>query len=264
MEFPDKMITFLKEFAAELVLMDDCTILKAMNFKIAAFAVAALVSPAVHAQDAQKILEGARIAASLTKLDEGLTGNINGKTPIVLFLKEKNIQFQFDEGKGWQVFHLRLADSSYDIFEINGGKTVRFPDSKITSPIAGSDLTYEDLSFRFFYWPNPVLEGTEKVAGQDCYKIRVNKPKNQAGRYETVYIWVHTKFGAFMRVRGHDKSGGLLKEFQVEDVMEIGGGVYTLRKMQVATVNPSNGKRTSITNVVFDKPKGGAPKGLQR
>lgn len=238
-----------------------------MNFKIALLAATALVAPAVQAQDAQKILEGARVSASLTVLPEGLGGNIapkgGGKVPITLFLKGKDIQFQFDEGKGWQVFHLRLSDSSYDIFEINGGKTVRFPDSKISSPIAGSDLTYEDLSFRFFYWPNPVLEGTEKVAGQDCYKIRVNKPKGQAGRYETVYIWVHTKFGAFMRVRGHDKAGGLLKEFQVEDVMEIGGGVYTLRKMQVATVDPSSGKRTSISDVVFDKPKSG-PSGLKR
>ncbi len=55
---------------------------------------------------------------------------------------------------------------------------------------------------RFFYWPNPKLEGPEDVGGQPCYKIRVNKPRGSAGRYEVVYVWVHTKFGAF-RSNGH-------------------------------------------------------------
>jgi len=241
-----------------------------MNFKIAALAFAATFS-ALHAQQpsAQQILEGARVAATLTHVDDadGLKGSLspkNGKSvPIVLFLKGKDIQFQFDEGKGFQVFHLRLSDNSYDLFEINGGKTTKFPDSKITQSIAGTDLTYEDLSFRFFYWPNPTLEGEEKVGIRVCYKLRINKPKGQTGRYDTVYIWVDKEFGAFLQVKGYN-SGKLLKEFVVEDVMKIANGVYTLKKMQVSTYDGASGRRASITNVVFDKPKSGGPKGLQR
>jgi hypothetical protein len=241
-----------------------------MNFKIAALAFATSCA-ALHAQQpaAQQILEGARVAATLTHVDdpEGLRGTLSPKSgksvPIVLFLKGKDIQFQFDEGKGWQVFHLRLADNSYDLFEINNGKTTKFPDSKITRQIAGTDLTYEDLSFRFFYWPNPTLEGEENVNSRDCYKLRVNKPKGQTGRYDTVYIWVDKQFGAFIQVKGYN-NGKLLKEFSVEDVMKIANGVYTLKKMQVATNDATTGRRVSITNVVFDKPKSAGPKGLQR
>jgi len=237
-----------------------------MNLKIAALAAVSICSPFLHAQNAQEILEGARMAATLTTVEEGLSGNLTAKgkanVPVTLFLKGANIQFQFQEGGVWRVFHMRLNDNAYDLFEFKDGNQSRFPDEKIIEPIAGTDLSYEDLALRFFYWPNPVLEGKEDVDGQSCYRLRINKPKGAAGRYDTVYVWVHTKFGAFMRIRGHDKGGELLKEFQVLKVMEIGNGVWTLQKMQVSSY--SGGKRTSITDVVFDTPKKVGPKGLKR
>ncbi len=240
-----------------------------MNFKSALVA-AALVSSA-HAQqpDANAILQGARISATLTQLDkaEPLKGNLSKdgkKSPIALFLDGKNIQFQFNENNTWRVFHMRLADEKYDLFEMIDGKTQDFPAGKITQPIAGTDLTYEDLALRFFYWPNPKFEAQEDVGGQPCYKLRIDKPKGSPGKYEVVYIWVHTKFGAFMRIRGHDKNGGLVKEFQVEDVMKVADNVWTLRKMQVATCDPANGgRRVSITDVTFEAPKKLAPRGLR-
>lgn len=270
---------FLKESFAKLVEQGDSSILTPdimMFFKSlapAVFAVfaALLWSPVALAQqppNAQQILEGARMAATLTVLDEGLSGNLrrgNTNVPITLFLKGKDIQFQFSEDRGPQrIFHMRIGDKSFDLFEIINGKTVKFPSAKIVEPIAGTDLTYEDLALRFFYWPNPVLEGQENVGGQLCYKIRVNKPRGSAGRYETVYVWVHTKFGAFMRIRGHDANGGLVKEFQVQDVMQVANNVWTLRKMQVASCNPATGRRLSLTDVTFATPKKIGPRGLRR
>ncbi|MES2982483.1 MAG: outer membrane lipoprotein-sorting protein, partial [Verrucomicrobiota bacterium] len=127
--------------------------------------------------------------------------------------------------------------------------------------IAGTDLTYEDLALRFFYWPNPKLEGTEKVGTEDTYKLRLDKPADAAGNYFAVYLWVHTKFGAFMKIHGHAKNNDLLKEFLVEDVMKVTEEVWTLRKMQVSTYK--NGRRTSITDMVLEKPAKEALKGLR-
>lgn len=240
-----------------------------MNFKPTVLAISLLAAAMAPAQqpDAKAIMAGARMSATLTKLDEGLSGNIrkdSRKTDLTLFLKGKDIQFQFSENKGpWRVFHMRMGDETFNLFEIIDGKTVDFPDKKLVEPIADTDLTYEDLALRFFYWPDPMLEGQEDVGGQSCYKIRINKPKGAAGRYEVVYVWVHTKFGAFMRIRGHDKTGGLVKEFQVEDVMQIAKDTWTLRKMQVATHDPATGRRLSITDVTFDTPNKAAPKGLR-
>lgn len=238
-----------------------------MNFKSIALAITLIASAQAQQPNAQQILEGARISATLTKLDEGLNGNLRkggSNTPITLFLKGKDIQFQFTEkNQPLRIFHMRIGDENFDLFEIIDGKTIKFPAAKIVEPIAGTDLTYEDLALRFFYWPNPQLEGTEDVGGQPCYKLRVNKPKDSTGRYEVVYVWVHTKFGAFMRIRGHDKNGGLVKEFEVQEIMNVGDNVYTLRKMQVATCDPATGRRASITDVTFDRPNKVTPRGVR-
>ncbi len=241
-----------------------------MNFKpfLAAAALITTVVPAAARQpDAKAILEGARMSATLTRLDEGLSGNLrkgSDRTPVVLFLKGEDIQFQFSENKGpWQVFHMRIGDADFNLFEIVDGKTRAFAPERLVTPIAGTDLTYEDLALRFFYWQNPKFEGEENVGGQPCYKIRIDKPRGAAGRYEVVYVWVHSKFGAFMKIRGHDKNGGLVKEFQVEDIMQIAKDTWTLRKMQVATHDPATGRRISITDVTFDSPKKAGPRGLR-
>lgn len=223
-------------------------------------------SPPAHAQapDPERILEGARMSVALAELDEGLQGHLshNGrKIPITIFLKGKNIQFQFFENNAWQVFHLRLNDDKYDLFKIIDGKTIDFPREKLTQPIADTDLTYEDLALRFFYWPDPKLEGTESIGGEESFKLRLNKPAAAAGDYFAVYVWVHTKFGAFMKIHGHAKNGKLLKEFLVEDVMKVADNVWTLRKMQVSSYK--NGRRSSITDLLFEKPGKGALRGLR-
>ncbi len=213
------------------------------------------------------ILEGARLSASLTKLEKGLSGSIrkgNHKTPVTLFLMGREIQFQFSETPDApRIFHMRMGDSSYKLFEIIDGKTRDLSAKQLVSPIANTDLTYEDLSMRFFYWPDPKLEGSEMVGGQSCYKIRIDKPQHTPGRYQVVYVWVHEKFGAFMKIRGHDEKGGLLKEFQVEDIMQVADKVWTLRKMQVSSHDPQTGRRTSITDVTFDSPNQVKPRGLR-
>lgn len=233
----------------------------------AILAASAAIAPLkAQAPDPQAILEGARLAATLVEMKEGLQGNLvqgRKKVPITIHLKGKNIQFDYYENNAWRKFHMRLADDRYDLFEIIDGKTRDFPREKLVEPIAGTDLTYEDLALRFFYWPNPKFEGIDNVAGQSCYKLRLDKPKGTAGRYEAVYVWVHAKYGAFMRIKGHDKSGGLVKEFQVEDVMKVSEDVWVLKQMQVATHDPKNGRRISITDVTFNKPPAGALKGLR-
>lgn len=230
---------------------------------------AAVVAQAQQAQpDPAAILKGARMAAALTELEDGLTGSLKGggKTiPVSLFLKGRNIQFQFSTTKDvWEIFHLRLDDDALNLFQIANGKTINFPAAKLVEPIAGTDVTYEDLSMRFLYWPNPKLEGEESINGSDCYKLRVDKPKAVAGRYAAVYVWVSKKHGAFIRVQGYEAGGGLVKEFQVLDVMPITDKIWGLKKMQVATYDPAKNRRVSITNLVFDSPRKAAkPAGLR-
>jgi len=92
----------------------------------------------------------------------------------------------------------------------------------------------------------------------------VDKPKAVAGRYAAVYVWVSKKHGAFIRVQGYEAGGGLVKEFQVIDVMPITDKIWGLKKMQVSTYDPAKNRRISITNLVFDSPRKAAkPAGLR-
>lgn len=230
--------------------------------------VLALATTTLHAQqpDAETIMRGARVSAALVKVDKGLSGRLQKgfkKIPLNLYLMGGELKFEFTIDKQQEVFHMRLGEDSCDLYRIKNGKRVNLSGQELVSPIADTDLTYEDLSLRFLYWPNPKLEGTEAVAGQDCYKVRINRPNGAPGNYESVYVWVNTKFGAFMRVRGHDKTGTLIKEFQVEDVMQIDDNTWTLRKMQVSSHNPKNGRRTSLTDVNFDTPNKAGPRRLR-
>lgn len=212
-----------------------------------------------HAQDAKpnavQIIQTARMATALQQAElQGTLTNDQTKVPVALFLKGRDIQFQYFDSKNWVPFHLRLNDDSYDLFEIVGDKTIPFSEKKIATPIMNTDLTYEDLAMRFFYWKNPILEGEERVSSHNCYKIRLNNP-GKSGAYSVIYVWVHTKFGAFMKIEGFDKQGKPLKRFVVDSVQNIGGDVYTLEQMSVSTLNPNNGRELSRTKVVFEKPK---------
>jgi len=230
--------------------------------------VLAIASAAAQAPDPVQIMKGARIAATLEKND--LAGNLikdGKKTPVSLFLRNENIQFAFQEGGAAQHFHLRLGEGKYDLFDVApDNKTTIFPAEKLVKPIAGTDLTYEDLSLQFFYWPDPKLEGIEPVGGENCYKIRLDKPKGSGGRYEVVYVWVHAKQGAFMQVCGFNKAGGMVKKFHVDEIMQVGGGVYTLHKMTISTMNPATNpaRVVSETTLIFDKPTSAAPSGLKK
>ena len=229
---------------------------------VVVLALAAAFPQVVLAVDAAAVIEAARMSASLQQSD--LNGSIRKdrtKTPLAMFLRGRDIQFQYQIGGKWQAFHMRLNDESCDLLEIVDGKTRVFDAKKLVQPVAGTDLNFEDLALRFFYWPNPQDEGEEKVNGQDCYKIRLNNP-GRSGNYALVYVWVNKKFGAFMRIRGHDRAGKLLKQFEVESVMSVGDGVYTLRKMKVDTMNDS-GRVAGSTYVEFEKPTKADPGGLR-
>lgn len=232
-----------------------------MNFSklwpLAALALAA-ASPAV-AQNPERLIERARLAATLQHND--LHGSIRsdrrrGETDVALFLRGEDLQFTTD---GRRRFHMRLSEGQYDLFRVAAdGSTVNFPSSQLVEPIAGSDLTYEDLSLRFLYWPNPRLLGSERVKTHDCWKIRVDNPGNK-GNYSAVYLWLHKEFGAFMKVEGFDANGDLLKRFTVEDVMKIDNDTYSLKKVKVSSYR--GGRATGNSYLEFDKPKAGARPG---
>lgn len=216
--------------------------------------------------NADQILRTARFVATLNDTD--LSGKIRKsekgvEAPIALFLREnQGIEFQVWDGKIWNRFQLKLAEDGYDLFEGEAGKLRLFDRKKIKAPVMGTDLSYEDLAMSFLYWPNGTVLGEENLGiGRDAYRVRLVNPR-AAGRYKTVDVWVHKKSGALMKVNGYQADGKCVKQFEVTDIMRIGGGEYSLKKMKVQSFD-QNGRTSGITYLEFDKPKASKPAGLR-
>lgn len=235
-----------------------------------AAALFATVAP-LHAQapDADAMIRNIRLSATLTQMD--LNGQIRkegggDKVPITMFVRENNLQFHLGNGER---FHIRMGDEKAELMTVNDDrKTAAFPVAKLGTPIAGTDVTYEDLTLRFLYWPNAKLEGEENMNGADCYRIMLKNP-GQGGAFDKVYVWVHKQYGAFWQVRAHDRGGKPIKEFVVNDVMQLPDGKnYTIKQMRVNTLAEKGDKYVtkSVTYIEFQKPEGGGkvPKGLRK
>ncbi len=174
------------------------------------------------------------------------------KTPITLFLRGKDIQFALNGGV--ERFHLRLNEDNQQLRELIGGKSRPFPDEKIIAPIGNSDVSYEDLALKFLYWNNPRIVGSEKLEGQDCWRLHVANPE-KAGRYREVSVWVTKKHRALMRVVGYGPrpKAAAIKQFEITKVMNV-NGVYTVRTMKVMSFDKDN-RANGITYLEFEKPK---------
>ncbi|MCP5537688.1 MAG: outer membrane lipoprotein-sorting protein [Akkermansiaceae bacterium] len=214
-------------------------------------------NPTVRADAAaEKLLEGVRLGATLQhgKLQGHLRKN-GKRTPLTLTMKGEDISFQFYTNKKWGGFHMQLKEGHAKLFETVQGKAKPFPAEKIGAAILESDVTYEDLSLRFLYWKDAKIVGQEKIKTQDCWQIRLRNPGND-GRYNTVDIWVHQKFGALMQVAGYNKSNQLVKRFHVTDLMTVGKDkIKTLEKMNVETYKTGTNKVTGITYLEFKEYK---------
>ena len=234
-------------------------------FLAAAFLFAAVAPLRAQAPNPNQMIRNIRLSATLQEFD--LNGSIRGggkKFPIGLAVREENMQFNLGNGER---FHIRLGDEKADLFTVaDDGKTTRFPAGKLSQSIATTDVTYEDLTLRFLYWPNAQLEGEENMNGADCYRIRLENPGGQ-GAYKVVYVWVHKRYGAFWQIRAHDRAGKPIKEFLVNDVMQLPGKkAYTVKSMRVNTLE-ERGKeyRTkSVTYLDFENPKKRPPAGPKR
>jgi len=202
---------------------------------------------------AEQILKGARYAATLQNQDLHGAMKKNGKqTPVTLFLRGQNIQFHYQTNNVAKRFHMTLQDERFDLFEILGGKTQKFNNQKLAARINNTDLSFEDLSMRFLYWKNNSVVAEEKVGGQKCHVVRLINPGKE-GAYSIVYVWIHQKYGALMRVVGYDAGGQPMKQFQVTDLMKVGPKEYTLERMRVDTMQ--NNKVVGTTYLEFKKPK---------
>jgi len=179
---------------------------------------------------------------SYTLYNRDFTGvlrmGITKKVPFLLSLKPEAIRFIFDDPA--QVIYLDTRNQRFSLFEGIGGKEMQtVPPSKYGEKIRGTDVTYDDLSMRFLYWPNARIVRQDRLKARDCILVRALNPDG-AGAYATVDIWIDKESGGMLKMIGYDRSGRPIRRFEVLHGKKF-GDVWMVDQMRIETVTGASG-----------------------
>ena len=106
------------------------------------------------------------------------------------------------------------------------------PTPDLFASIAGTGLSWMELSFSFFWWENPRVVGAEKVANRwDCEIIALDCPPEFAGGWSSVRLWVAPAYGAVVRGEAW-REGRAVKRFEVLSVRKL-RQIYMIGDLEV-------------------------------
>ncbi len=184
---------------------------------------------------AKEILASVRLMESRQQID--LQGQLRQNDVVIPFQLVQNgplIRYSFTNPD--EVLQLRLGENSSRLDLVSEGEAEKFRASKLDQRIRGTSVTYEDLSFKFLYWPTARVLGEEKVRTRNCWKLQLRAPSHES-QYSNVLLWVDKASGALMRMEGYDWNAQLAKRFEVVSAQKIEGRWF-LKQMRVEEFQP--------------------------
>lgn len=202
------------------------------------------------APSAKDILASVRMVESRQQID--LQGQLRQNDVIVPFRLMQNgplIRYSFTNPD--EVLQLRLGEKSSRLDLVTDAGTEKFSASKLNQKIRGTNLTYEDLAFKFLYWPTARVLGEENVRTRNCWELQLRAPSRES-EYSTVLLWVDKASGALMRMEGYDWNGQLAKRFEVVSAQKIGDRWF-LKQMRIEQLQPGTNKVQARTYLEIKK-----------
>jgi Outer membrane lipoprotein-sorting protein len=193
---------------------------------------------------AKEILASVRMMESRQQID--LQGQLRQNDLVVPFHLVQNgplIRYSFTNPD--EVLQLRLGENSSRLDLVTGDGTEQFTASKLKQKIRGSSVTYEDLAFKFLYWPTARVLGEENVRTRNCWKLQLRAPSRES-QYSNVLLWIDKASGALMRMEGYDWNAQLAKRFEVVSAQKIDGRWF-LKQMRIEELQPGTNHVQSRT-----------------
>lgn len=213
------------------------------------------------APDAGQMLKRVRQGATLQE-NKDITGQIRKrsvKVPFSMSLRGNLIAFQYQMNNAWNRFDLNFKEKGQEILAWKDGKSGVLPVAQYGVPIAGTDVTYEDLSMRYLYWPQAKVvqdDAASTVKGRDCWIVQIQNPNPKVGQYAWVRVWIDKENGAMWQVDGIDGRGELAKRFMIDSVMKLKDGSWFFKRMKVEVRDPANSRRTvSVSYIDMNSPE---------
>ena len=197
------------------------------------------VGAAADEPDPQELLKVARMAS--TNQEASVRGQVRAgdkSTPFTLKVDFGRLLFSFDDPP--RVYEVRLGEESSGVFD-GRGNAVR---KGMQEPVAeGADMTVEDLSLGFLYWPHARLLGEEQVKARPSWRIEL-RPGRRGSEFAVVRVWLDKASGALLRIEGFDWEGKLLRRFEVVSGQKI-DGQWMLKQMRIEKFEPNDSSRPS-------------------
>jgi len=171
------------------------------------------------------------------------------KIPVVVRTRDRMIQFEFQD-RPLQI-RVRFAPEGSLIQKRpkpDADWTVVTGQEK-TSPVAGTDLAYEDLGIDFLRWPDAKLVGTDNIMMLDCWTYEANPPVES--NYAKVRYWISKTYLTMIRADGLNAKGQAIKRFTFNSVIEAEDTVV-IGEMKVAKLTPGTDVSASRTFVQIE------------
>src|SRR6267142_6255721 len=199
---------------------------------------------------AKDILASVRMMESRQQID--LQGQLRQDNVVVPFRLVQNgplIRYSFANPD--EVLQLRLGENSSRLDLVTGGGTEQFAASKLKQKIRGTCVTYEDLAFKFLYWPTARVLGEENVRTRNCWKLQLRAPSRES-QYSNVLRWIDKTSGALMRMEGYDWNAQIVKRFEVVSAQKIDNRWF-LKQMRIEELQPGTNHAQSRTYLEIKK-----------
>jgi len=196
------------------------------------FSFSSFAQPAPSAKD---ILASVRMMEARQQID--LQGQLRQNDVVAPFRLTQNgplIRYSFSNPD--EVLQLRLSENSSRLDLVTDSGAEKFAASKLHQTIRGTILTYEDLAFKFLYWPSARVLGEENVRTRACWKLQLRAPSRES-QYSNVLLWVDKISGALMRMEGFDWNAQLAKRFEVVSAQKIENRWF-LKQMRIEELQP--------------------------
>ena len=210
------------------------------------------VSAAAEELTAEQIVSMVHRSRALNEYD--LNGELSkGKTvvPFAVRLQDSLIQFKFETPR--QHINLDITEKGYRLKEVSAGANKEVPAAMYSTGVRGTDMTYDDLSMRYLFWPKKTKIGEERIKTRSCYVVDLYNPQ-KLGEYYLVRIFVDKESGGLMRLNCFDWNGKKIKECYVTEAMKVEGRTL-LKTMEVIRYAPGTNNVVGQTTFELKKPK---------
>lgn len=218
--------------------------------KIRLIAAALLCAPgfarAEETPDAAEILRAVRVAQSAQA--QSLKGQLRtGRTKIPFKLSMSGNTVRWDFADPPQTLLLQLGDKDARLEEIGKGGSKEVSAARFDDKVRDSDISYEDLSMNFLYWPKAKVIGEQTMLLQKCWIVQVEPRSRRDSQYGSVKLWIAKNNGALMQAEAFGGDGKIARRFKVISGHNLGDGRWILKQMRIEAPTTIGGRTLDRT-----------------